>query len=68
MWLFLGSCVIQVNLFLESLVAAFAITSLSKYNSSSIISESRYQLLSRWIIDFAYIWVSAKFAYSNPQQ
>ena len=44
MWLFFSSCV----------VAAFAITFLS----SGIISESRYQLVSRWIIDFVYIWVT----------
>ena len=68
MWLFFSSCVIQVNLLLELLVAAFAITSLSKQNSSGIIWESRYQLVSRWIIDFVYIWVSDKFAYSDPQQ
>ena len=52
MSLFFTSCVIQINLLLELLIAAFAITSLSKYNSSGIISESRYQLVSRWNIDF----------------
>ena len=62
MWLFFRSCVIQVNLLLELLVAVFAITSLSKQNSSGIISESRYQLVSCWNIDFVYISVSDKFA------
>ena len=41
---------------------------LRKKNSSGIVSESRYQLVSRWIIDLVYIWVSDKFAYSDPQQ
>ena len=68
MWLFFSSYIIQVNLLLELLVVAFAITSLSKWNSSGIISKSRYQLVSRWIIDFVYIWVSDKFSYSDPQQ
>ena len=68
MWLFFSSCVIQVNLLLELLVAAFAITSLGKQNSSGIISESQYQLVSRWITDYVYIWESYKFAYSDPQQ
>ena len=45
MWLFFSRCFLQVNLFLELLVAAFAITSLSKKNSSGIISECRYQLV-----------------------
>ena len=68
MWPFFSSCVIQVHLLLELLVAAFAISLLSKQNSSGIISESRHQLVSRWIIDFVYIWVSDKFAYSDPRQ
>ena len=68
MWKFFSSCVIQVNLLLEFLVATFATTSLSKQNSSRIISESRNQLVSRWIIDFVYIWVSDKFAYSDSHQ
>ena len=68
MWLFFSSCVIQVNLLLELVVAAFTNTSLSKQKSSGNISESLYQLVSSWIIDFVYIWVSDKFAYSDPQQ
>ena len=68
MWLFFSISIIQVNLLLEVFIAAFAITLLSKQNSSGIISESRYQLVARCITDFDYIWVSDKFAYSGPQQ